>query len=508
MPARPSGTPVKPCAKPGLAEPGRKEPRPAPDDPPRPAAPKTAAPAAPKKPAAMPALEAPAVLAEPQAVSRPESPPPLAEAPRAAGPSASSPDPKPDSQALDLARAEPADPPRRPSAAANRAQTRDATPQPGNAPSTPEREEPPPGGPDLSSADRLWSAKKYKEAGQIYAALARENRLPANRTSHWAYCRIVGVATRMNARPKSAQEWDEIEAEIQSIQRLAPNLWCGEYLRDRLAEVRKGRKGTQPQRDNLVVRASAPDETPEQKRKLPRLFGKSPAGNSNEPMDVASAPMAVGGEPQVRETTNFRIFSADGRLAERAAEAAEAVREAQAARWGSPAVQRTWAPRCEIHLYPDGKAFAAATDQPETSPGFSTLESDGKRITVRKVHLRADQPQLLTAVLPHEVTHVVVADLFPVQAIPRWADEGIAVLAEPETEQSLRARELRESLSSGRLFDLRQLMSIEAPKDKDWSLYYAQSVSLTRFLVEQGTPEKLIQFVHASAPQGYRGGPG
>ena len=117
------------------------------------------------------------------------------------------------------------------------------------APSRPAGAEQLPAGPSVHEADRLFSAKKYDEAGRCYAVLAREQRLPSNRTNHWAYCRIVGVATRMNARPKTSTEWDEIEAEIQSIQRLAPNLWYGEYLRNRLAEVRKGRSRTQAQSD-------------------------------------------------------------------------------------------------------------------------------------------------------------------------------------------------------------------------------------------------------------------
>jgi hypothetical protein len=97
--------------------------------------------------------------------------------------------------------------------------------------------------------------------------------------------------------------------------------------------------------------------------------------------------------------------------------------------------------------------------------------------------------------LPHEVTHVVLADLFTVQQIPRWADEGIAVLAEPNAEQNLRAAELQEPLETGQVFDISKLMSMDYPDAKDWSLYYAQSVSLTRFLVEQGTPERFVQFV-------------
>ena len=205
---------------------------------------------------------------------------------------------------------------------------------------------------------------------------------------------------------------------------------------------------------------------------------------------------------KVHETPNFRIFHTDPRLAELAAEAAESVRAEQAKRWGSPALQKPWNPRCEIHLHPTGKAFAAATGQNESSPGFSTIESNGNRITTRRVLLRGDHPQLISAILPHEITHVVVADLFSDQQIPRWADEGIAVLSEPTAEQNLRAADLHDSFAAGQVFELRQLMSIDTPDGKDWSLYYAQSVSLARFLVELGNPEQMIQFVRESGRKG------
>jgi hypothetical protein len=108
----------------------------------------------------------------------------------------------------------------------------------------------------------------------------------------------------------------------------------------------------------------------------------------------------------------------------------------------------------------------------------------------------------VTAVLPHEVTHVVLADLFTAQQIPRWADEGLAVLAEPRVEQETRAAELDEPLQSGRVFELRKLMAMDYPEAKDWSLYYAQSVSLTRFLVELAEPEQFVQFVVKSQREG------
>jgi hypothetical protein len=127
---------------------------------------------------------------------------------------------------------------------------------------------------------------------------------------------------------------------------------------------------------------------------------------------------------------------------------------------------------------------------------------NGNRIVARRVNLRADHPQLLAAILPHEVTHVVLADLFTQQQIPRWADEGMAVLAEPLREQVSRASELQEPLQNGRVFKLSELMAIDYPSAESWNLYYAQSVSLTQFLVQRGSPEKFVSFVRGAQRSG------
>jgi hypothetical protein len=91
---------------------------------------------------------------------------------------------------------------------------------------------------ELDRADRLFEAGRYDDAGRGYAALARQDRLPTDRRPHGAYCREVDVVRKINARPRSPREWDEIEAEIQRIQKLMPGNWFGEYLRNRVAEAR------------------------------------------------------------------------------------------------------------------------------------------------------------------------------------------------------------------------------------------------------------------------------
>ena len=204
----------------------------------------------------------------------------------------------------------------------------------------------------------------------------------------------------------------------------------------------------------------------------------------------------------VHESANFRIYHVDAAVALQASQTAEAVRASQAKRWGSTATRSTWSPKCDIYLYPTPKDFAQMTGQPETSPGFSTMGVNGNRIIARRVNLRADHPQLLTAILPHEVTHVVLADLFTEKQIPRWADEGMAVLAEPVSEQHSRAGDLATPLEQNRLFKLSELMAIDYPNADSWSLYYAQSVSLTQFLVDRGTPEQFVAFVRSAQREG------
>ena len=52
------------------------------------------------------------------------------------------------------------------------------------------------------------------------------------------------------------------------------------------------------------------------------------------------------------------------------------------------------------------------TGQPEDSPGFSTMGLNAGKVVARRVNLRADHPNLVPAIVPHEVTHVVLADLW------------------------------------------------------------------------------------------------
>jgi hypothetical protein len=365
---------------------------------------------------------------------------------------------------------------------------------------------------DITEADAAFRAKKYDEAGRIYAALAREGHLPEARKDPWAYCRMYDVVRRINAAPQSAADWASIREEIRQIRELSPKNWYAEYLRNLTLELAP--KAPRGQTKRVVLRGSAPEEpttpsVPSTRRAVepakpsdamdPPVRRPAPVQEKDEKVGQAGQPI---GNWKVWDTPSFRILHADEALAVHVARIAERARAEQMRRWAGSSPAAAWTPRCDIYLYPTAAIFRQATGQPESSPGFSTMGLTGGHVTARRVNLRADHTNLLKTILPHEVTHVVLADLFCTQQIPRWADEGMAVLSEPRSEQDLRAADLEGPLKSGELFKLSDLMVMDYPNGRFWSLYYAQSVSLTRFLVEQGTPAQFVQFVKSSQRAG------
>jgi hypothetical protein len=343
--------------------------------------------------------------------------------------------------------------------------------------------------PSVRAADEAFLAKHYLAAGRAYAALERSGKLPAERRDHWAYCRAVEVVNQINARPATTAEWATIDAEIQAIRRLSPSHWFSEYLRNLAAERNRDVRARASRPGKVIVRGSSPDEAPPPPTPIARPAPAAPA---------PSAPIAWSRQPVA--TANFVVKHVPEHraLAEEVARVAEATRAEQAKRWGANSGPSSWDPRCEIVLFPTAADYSRETMQPLESPGFSSMGMNEGQIVLRRVHLRVDHPNLVKAVLPHEVTHVVLADLFPHQQIPRWADEGMAVLAEPHSEQGLRAADLDEPLKKGRLFKLSDLVVMDYPASQHWGLYYAQSVSLTRYLVESSTPAQFVRFVQSA----------
>ena len=133
------------------------------------------------------------------------------------------------------------------------------------------------------------------------------------------------------------------------------------------------------------------------------------------------------------------------------------------------------------------------------------MEVGEGKVWLRQLMARADEPERLERVLLHELTHVVLADRFSSKRIPRWADEGIAVLSEPAARRQTQRVWLRDEVASRRHWSLQAVLTVrDYPQDaRQADLFYAQSAAWIEFLVSkrQHTERDVVRFIEATQRQ-------
>src|SRR5207248_2002285 len=141
-----------------------------------------------------------------------------------------------------------------------------------------------------------------------------------------------------------------------------------------------------------------------------------------------------------------------------------------------------WKYRCDLYLHPTAADYSRNTGKPPTWTAHSTINLEAGRVVLRRIDLRGDDAELLTASLPHEATHAVLAGHFGTHHVPRWADEGMALLSEPEAKHEAYRRKLADARRDGLLTRARDLMTREDyPEPSRAFAFYLQSVSLTDY---------------------------
>jgi RNA polymerase sigma factor (sigma-70 family) len=191
-------------------------------------------------------------------------------------------------------------------------------------------------------------------------------------------------------------------------------------------------------------------------------------------------------------TANFQVTAPTEDIANQILAAAERHRKAQALRWLGKELP-VWSRPCFITVKVARRAGGAG--------GATTFEfSDGK-VVKQTMELEGSLERILASALPHEVTHAVLAHAFG-SRVPRWVDEGAAVLAEGDQERQRHENALLQAHDAGHLLPLRRLFEMqEFPKDIGG--FYAQGYSVTRFLVQKQGCSTVIKFVRQGSQEGW-----
>lgn len=173
--------------------------------------------------------------------------------------------------------------------------------------------------------------------------------------------------------------------------------------------------------------------------------------------------------------------------------------------WRPHVARLAWSPKCivVVHRTPESYDQAVGANG-GASWGSARVTRAGGRITRRQIDLCAPTLRRLVETLPHELTHVLLADDFPAEAVPRWLDEGAAVLAEPPAKVEIRLRAASSSNSEALLFRTAELFHAESyPSGPQQTQFYAESYGLTRLLLARGGPARLTEFAQSGCRRGY-----
>ena len=189
-------------------------------------------------------------------------------------------------------------------------------------------------------------------------------------------------------------------------------------------------------------------------------------------------------------TDNFVVEAPNERIARVVGETAERERKARALLWLGKELP-AWSERCTLRV----------TVTSHGSGGFTTFNFDDGKVLSRTMGVSGTLEDILTCVLPHEITHTILADHFR-EPLPRWADEGAAVLSEDKAMREKYHADLTGLLRAGRALPLRRLVAVTDYPDDPMALY-TEGFTLTEFLVERKDRKTFLQFLKQGKRDGW-----
>jgi hypothetical protein len=306
---------------------------------------------------------------------------------------------------------------------------------------------------------------RFAAARDLFAQASKEKALTADQTAAWAYCRVRCATDRLNASTDATTAADVV-AEIEEALAAAPN--------------------------HPALHTAAADILAAAKKR---------AGTAARPKGAAGA-----GDANAVDSASFVVkFQGRKATADELIRAAEKARADVFDRWSGPA-GGDWSPKCEIVLHPTADAFAAATGLPATASGRAEVKLAEGKVASRRIDLRADDETLVETALPRELTHVILADLYPSKPPPAWAALAMAVLSTNPEEVDRYLNTARRCARDGELPSAETVLTAEAVPAKGVTGFHAESVAVAEYLVRWKGEKMFTAFVRDSLRYGPEAG--
>lgn len=212
------------------------------------------------------------------------------------------------------------------------------------------------------------------------------------------------------------------------------------------------------------------------------------------------------GTARLCQSPNFVVRThPGGPAADAVARRCEALRQQLREHLAAQGEWDRWEPRCEVVLHPTRSSYLQAVGPGGAQTvGSSAVRLRGGEVVVRRIDLLAESRGDALSALPHELVHIVLAQLFPDEAPPRWAEEGLALLYDPADKQQRHRDDLRRALQGYGALPMQRLF-LEAGSPTSWQrgVFYGQSLSVVEYLTALGTREQFVRFVQGCLESGH-----
>ncbi len=183
------------------------------------------------------------------------------------------------------------------------------------------------------------------------------------------------------------------------------------------------------------------------------------------------------------KTKNFTVSARTPELAREIGDTAEKCRRELAIEWLGHEMP-PWSKPCPIH---------ARVEPGLGAGGATSFVFDRGEVFNWSMKIQGSRERILDSVLPHEVTHTILASHFR-QPVPRWADEGACTTVEHHSEIAKQERNLVEFLKTGQGIPFSQMFAMKEYPPNVMPLY-AQGHSLAQWLIESRGRKAFLEFL-------------